>query len=160
MFFFFVLTLSWILENPAGIYLLKVNDRNTRARCELCSKLMINLKTPERRHISIPPKKVRKPKIFWAKFLLWRNQILVCISNICEKLYVLVMSRTYFRVNPLYSCLNVKELLARSRRKIWSLSDCSWTRTHNHLVYKRTLNHLAKMEKQLWKTSVEEWHYQ
>ena len=33
---------------PAGIYLLKVNDRNTRTRCEICSKLTI--KTPERRH--------------------------------------------------------------------------------------------------------------
>ena len=34
---------SW----PAGIYLLKVNNRNTRTRCEICSKLTIN--TPERR---------------------------------------------------------------------------------------------------------------
>ena len=33
---------------PAGIYLLKVNSRNTRARCDVCSKLTI--KTPERRH--------------------------------------------------------------------------------------------------------------
>ena len=33
--------------NPAGIYLLKVNNRNTRTRCEICSKLTI--KTPERR---------------------------------------------------------------------------------------------------------------
>ena len=33
---------------PAGIYLLKVNNRNTRTRCEICSKLTI--KTPERRH--------------------------------------------------------------------------------------------------------------
>ena len=31
----------------AGIYPLKVNNRNTRARCEICSKLTI--KTPERR---------------------------------------------------------------------------------------------------------------
>ena len=23
--------------------------------------------------------------------------------------------------------------------------DCYWTRTHNHLVHKRTLNHLAKL---------------
>ena len=30
----------------AGIYLLKVNNRNTRIRCEICSKLTI--KTPER----------------------------------------------------------------------------------------------------------------
>ena len=35
-------------NNPAGIYLLKVNNRNTRARCEICFKLTI--KTPERRH--------------------------------------------------------------------------------------------------------------
>ena len=33
---------------PAGIYLLNVNNRNTRARCEICSKLTI--KTPERCH--------------------------------------------------------------------------------------------------------------
>ena len=33
--------------NPAGIYLFKVNNRNTRTRCEICSKLTIN--TPERR---------------------------------------------------------------------------------------------------------------
>ena len=39
----------------------------------------------------------------------------------------------------LYSCLNVKELFARSRRKI-----CNWTRTQNDLVLKRTLNYLAK----------------
>ena len=31
---------------PAGIYLLKVSNRNTRARCEICSKLTAN--TPER----------------------------------------------------------------------------------------------------------------
>ena len=36
--------------------------------------------------------------------------------------------------STLYSCLNVKELLARSRREIWSLSDCNWTRTLNHLA--------------------------
>ena len=47
--------------------------------------------------------------------------------------------------STLYSCLNVKELLARSRRKIWSLSDCNWTRTHDHLVQRRTLNHSAKI---------------
>ena len=36
------------LHNPAGIYLLKANNRNTRTRREICSKLTIN--TPERRH--------------------------------------------------------------------------------------------------------------
>ena len=33
---------------PAGIYMFKVNNRNTRTRCELCSKLTI--KIPARRH--------------------------------------------------------------------------------------------------------------
>ena len=47
--------------------------------------------------------------------------------------------------SKLYICLNVKELLAWNRRDIWSWSDCNWTRTHNHLVRKRTLNHLTKL---------------
>ena len=34
-------------HNPDNIYVLKVNNRNTRKRCEICSKLTI--KTPERR---------------------------------------------------------------------------------------------------------------
>ena len=33
---------------PAGNYMFKVNNRNTRTRCEICSKLTI--KTAERRH--------------------------------------------------------------------------------------------------------------
>ena len=47
------------------------------------------------------------------------------------------------------TCLNVKELLARSRGEIWSLIDCIWTQTCNHLVDKRTLNHFAKLSKWL-----------
>ena len=35
-----------IIIVPAGIYLLKVNNRNTRTRCEICPKLTI--KTLER----------------------------------------------------------------------------------------------------------------
>ena len=33
---------------PAGNNMFKINNRNTRTRCEICSKLTI--KTPERRH--------------------------------------------------------------------------------------------------------------
>ena len=40
--------LSTMFIYPAVIYLLKVSNRNTRTRCEICSKLTI--KTPERRH--------------------------------------------------------------------------------------------------------------
>ena len=32
----------------AGIHLLKVNNKNTKTRCEICSKLTVN--TPERCH--------------------------------------------------------------------------------------------------------------
>ena len=35
--------------------------------------------------------------------------------------------------STLYSCLNVKELLAQNRCDIWNLSDCSGTWTHNHM---------------------------
>ena len=33
---------------PDGNYMFKVNNRNTRTRCEICSEL--TRKTPERRH--------------------------------------------------------------------------------------------------------------
>ena len=49
----------------------------------------------------------------------------------------------------LYTCLNVKEVLAWNRRDIWSLSDKNGIRTHNHLVCIRTLNHLATLGKWL-----------
>ena len=49
----------------------------------------------------------------------------------------------YQSESTLYSCLDVKELLAWNRRKIWSLGDCNWTRTQNRLVCKQTLK-LAK----------------
>ena len=67
------------------------------------------------------------------------------LSARCIWLYVIIMSRTSFRVNPhSIVCLNVKELLARSSSHIWDLSDNNVIRTHNHLVGKRTLNHLTK----------------
>ena len=53
----------------------------------------------------------------------------------------------------LCSCLNVKGLLARNSSDFWSFSDCNGIRTHNHLVHKRTLNHLAKMGVRLQKTT-------
>ena len=43
---FIILQDKLIRTNPAGNYMFKVNNRNTRARCEICSKLTI--KIPER----------------------------------------------------------------------------------------------------------------
>ena len=54
-------SLTSIIEIPAGIYLLKVNYRKTRTRCEICSKLTIKL--PERRHW-------RQLASFWYLYLL------------------------------------------------------------------------------------------
>ena len=47
----FEMVLSKTLEIiPVNNFLFKINNRNTRKRCEICSKLKI--KTPERRHTS------------------------------------------------------------------------------------------------------------
>ena len=68
----FLVVLSQLLLHsclsPAGIYLLKVNNRNTRARCEICSKLTIN--TPERRHW-------RRSGVFIVNFEHISNLVLV-----------------------------------------------------------------------------------
>ena len=45
---FKLLNLRRIETYPIDIYLLKVNNRKTRTRCEICSKSTI--KTPERSH--------------------------------------------------------------------------------------------------------------
>ena len=74
----------------------------------------------------------------WAVF--W---VLICTAHLtvcsCHVTYAFQSEST------LYSCLNVKELLPRSRREIWNISHCNWTRTQNHLVRERTLNNLAKL---------------
>ena len=66
----------------------------------------------------------------------------------CIWRYVFIMAHTSFRVN-LHSIVSqsVKELLAQCRCHIWSLSDSSGIWTHNYLVRKRILNHLAKLGK-------------
>ena len=72
------------------------------------------------------------------------------LSLRCNWLHVIIMSRMSFRVNlhPMI-CLNVKERLAQSRHRIWSLRNSNDIRTHNHLVHKQTLNHLATLAKWL-----------
>ena len=90
-------------------------------------------------------------KLIYSKFAS-QNILAVCSCHV---------TYTFQSESTLYSCLNVKELVARSRWEIWCLSDCNLTRTQNHLVRKRTLNHLAnwpndltKWLSQLWMTSL------
>ena len=75
------------------------------------------------------------------------SSIFVVSTKHILRLYVVIMSRKCFRESEstLHSCLNFKELLTRNRRDIWSLSDSNGIWTHNHLVHKQTLNHLAKL---------------
>ena len=93
----------------------------------------------------------------WLQIKTFTNQKLSLFHFFCgfqEFIYIHVskanvcsyhVTYTFQIESTLYSCLNVKELLARSRREIWNLSDCNRTQTHNHLVHKRRLNHLAKL---------------
>ena len=51
-----------------GCYMFKVNNRDTRTRCEICSK--ITIKTPEQRHW-------RRSGVFIVKFKHITNLVLV-----------------------------------------------------------------------------------
>ena len=64
------------------------------------------------------------------------HKLSVRINNIIIILTVCSDHVTYAfqSESTLFSCLHVKELLARSRTEISSLSDCNCTRTHNHLL--------------------------
>ena len=82
-----------------------------------------------------------------AKFFL---TIFSCFYKHWTWLRRISLTKYYYHVtcqyqneSTLYSCLNVKELLARNRPHIWSLSDNNGIRTHNQLVRKRTLNHCS-----------------
>ena len=48
-----------------------------------------------------------------------------------------------------YICLNINEPFSRNRSDLWNLSYFNGTRTHNHLLHKRTFKHLAKPTKWL-----------
>ena len=48
------------------------------------------------------------------------------------------------RVGSVITCFDPR-MLSSDLKSL--LSDCNWTRTQNHLVLKRTLNHLAKLTK-------------
>ena len=61
--------------NAAHIYLFKVNNRNTRRRYEICSKLTI--KTPERRH-------QRRSDVFIVNFEHISHIFIADFSNIFE----------------------------------------------------------------------------
>ena len=92
---------------------------------------------------------VNEHSTIWSK---WPNDWVVFWVIICTvhlTVYSCHVTYAFQRESTHYICLNANELLARSRHQIWSLSDCNWTRTQNHLVCKRTHNHLTKLTKLL-----------
>ena len=92
------------------------------------------------------------PKEHWTIYPNWPNDwavlwVLICTVHLTVSFCH--VTNLFQSESTLYSCLNLKELFAQNRREIWGLSYCNWTRTHNHLVRKRTLNRLAKLAKWL-----------
>ena len=61
------------INEVVGIFLLKVNNRNTRTRCEICSKL--TTKTPERRHWC-------RSGVFIVNFKHISHLVLVSVINV------------------------------------------------------------------------------
>ena len=99
---------------------------------ELTTTLFVN------EHTTIQPNCPNDWAVFWV--LICTVHLTVCSYNVT---YAFQSEFT------LCSCLNVEELFTWNRCDIWSLSDCNGTRTRNHLICKRTLNHLAKLAKWL-----------
>ena len=83
--------------------------------------------------------------VFSSRANVFDNDLRTCFLTVC----FCNVTNALQSESTLDSCLNGKELLAQSRREVWRLNDCCWTRTQNHLVLKRTLNHLAKLAKWL-----------
>ena len=90
-------------------------------------------------HSTISPNWPTNWAIFWVLIYTGHLRHLCC----CHLTYM------FQTESMLYICLNLKELLARSRREIQRLRDWNWTRSQNNLVLKRTLNHFPKLAKWL-----------
>ena len=62
-----------------------------------------------------------------------------------------IMQNHHTMRNRRYALLTLNKHLHTEQIKLlfgnhsFSISDCNWTRTQNHLVHKRTLIHLAKL---------------
>ena len=59
--------LCMVASIPSNIYLFKVNNGNTRKKCEICSKL--TTKAPERRHSSVSIVELEQVNVSWFKNL-------------------------------------------------------------------------------------------
>ena len=78
------------------------------------------------------------PKIFQlcVIWVIWLNYFIVCYYHVTYE---------FQSKSTIYSCLNIKELFARNRCHIWSLSDCNKIQTHSNLVCKKTFSQTGQM---------------
>ena len=91
----------------------------------------------------------------WSKEFLDNQATIECwftLKHVREmirthRLAFMSQSNFYSCLKIKYSSLNVKERLARKKREIWNLSNCSGNRTHYNLVPKWTFKNLAKLAK-------------
>ena len=81
----FVIFVSCLI--PAGNYMFKVNNRNTKKRCEICSKLPI--KASERRQW-------RRSGVFIVNFKL--------ISHLFSSVSIVNLEQVYTGWNPIVNC--------------------------------------------------------
>ena len=121
----------------AKIYLFKITNRNIRKRWEICSKLII--KTPEWRQW-------RRSDIFAVNFEhishLFSSASIVDFKQVNVSKWRVWWKFIHLQVYPLAFC---EQLLLKKCEVTRIVSNCNRTRTHNHLVCKRTLKHLAKL---------------
>ena len=80
---------------------------------------------------------------------IWVTGFFLTVCS-CHVTYVFESEST------LYSYVNVKELLPRRRREIWSLSDCNWTRTKWFWVRVQLQSLRVLSDKSSWNSSKEE----
>ena len=118
---------EWLHEGRRSIYITFDEKRYGKTYKDSYIRCLISKKKKKRKE----KRKSKKERKKERKKAVW---ILLTVCS-CHGTYVFQSEST------LHICLNFKELLARSRREIWSFIECNWTRSQNHLVRKWTLNH-------------------
>ena len=108
--------------NPVGIYLLKINNSNTRTRREICSKLTI--KTSKRRQ-----RQWRRSGVFIVNFELISHLVLVFLLLTLNNAIVIKTKETFLflllincsvNIDSSFSLLSISAII--SSKTIWVLN--------------------------------------
>ena len=119
---------TYAFQSESTLYsCLNVNKRLVQNRREIwswcsCNRTRTHNHLVRQWHSTIQPNWPNDWPVLWV--LICTVHLTVCSDHV---------TYAFQSESTLYSCLNVKELVAQNRRKIWSLSDCNGTWTHIHL---------------------------